>query len=169
MRRFRLVFHPSGHQNAQFRDTADIADTANQGLPFAAFMHLVSETCVCFGPSWWQHFMERVHLEELGLDLKIILKWIYKKLDGKAWAGLIWIGNGQVAGDCECRNEPSGSIKCGKILDRGTISFLGGTLFHGVSWGYLVGHLWREIGLPKAYICAEQRKHKRIYYIYSLS
>ena len=26
-------------------------------------------------------------------------------------------GQGQVAGTCECGNEPSGSIKCGKFLD----------------------------------------------------
>jgi hypothetical protein len=25
-------------------------------------------------------------------------------------------GEGQVAGTCECGNEPKGSIKCGKIL-----------------------------------------------------
>ena len=26
-------------------------------------------------------------------------------------------GQGQVAGTCECSNEPSGSIKCGEFLD----------------------------------------------------
>ena len=26
-------------------------------------------------------------------------------------------GQGQVAGNCECCNEPSGSIKCGEFLD----------------------------------------------------
>ena len=26
-------------------------------------------------------------------------------------------GQGQVAGTCECCNEPSGSIKCGEFLD----------------------------------------------------
>ena len=26
-------------------------------------------------------------------------------------------GQGQVAGCCECSNEPSGSIKCGEFLD----------------------------------------------------
>jgi hypothetical protein len=31
----------------------------------------------------------------------------------------IWAGSGyrQVAGSCECSNEPSGSIKCGEFLD----------------------------------------------------
>ena len=27
-------------------------------------------------------------------------------------------GQGQVAGTCECGNEPSGSIRCGEFLDQ---------------------------------------------------
>ena len=34
------------------------------------------------------------------------------------WTGSSWLsGQGQVAGTCECGNEPSGSIKCGEFLD----------------------------------------------------
>jgi hypothetical protein len=33
---------------------------------------------------------------------------------GVDWAGS---GEGQVVGSCECSNEPSGSIKCGRFLD----------------------------------------------------
>jgi hypothetical protein len=37
------------------------------------------------------------------------------------WGGMNWIelaqDKGQVAGSCECGNEPSGSIKCGEFLD----------------------------------------------------
>jgi len=47
---------------------------------------------------------------------KIILKWILKKWDGVAWTGLIWLRCRQVAGTCECGNEPSGSIKCGEFF-----------------------------------------------------
>jgi hypothetical protein len=52
-------------------------------------------------------------LEDLGAGGKVILKWIFRKWDGEAWAGLLW----QVVGACECGNEPSGSIKCGEFLD----------------------------------------------------
>jgi hypothetical protein len=31
--------------------------------------------------------------------------------------GMDWIGLAQVAGNCECGNEPSGSIKHGEFLD----------------------------------------------------
>jgi len=30
-------------------------------------------------------------LEEVGVDERIILKWIFKKWDGEAWAKLIWL------------------------------------------------------------------------------
>jgi hypothetical protein len=34
-----------------------------------------------------------------------------------AWTGSNWLRIGQVAGTCECGNEPSGTIKCGEFLD----------------------------------------------------
>jgi hypothetical protein len=47
----------------------------------------------------------------------MILKWIFKKLDGGH--GLYRSGSGQrqVAGSCRGGNEHSSSIKCGKLLD----------------------------------------------------
>jgi hypothetical protein len=31
---------------------------------------------------WWGELMERDHLEDLGVDLRIVLKWIFKKWNG---------------------------------------------------------------------------------------
>jgi len=52
---------------------------------------------------WWGNPREREHLQDLGVDGRIILKLIYKKWDGEAWTGLI---------ACDYSNEPPGSIKC---------------------------------------------------------
>jgi hypothetical protein len=45
---------------------------------------------------WWGDLRERDHLEDLRIDWRIILKWIFKKCDGEAWSGLLWfrIGTG---------------------------------------------------------------------------
>jgi hypothetical protein len=34
-----------------------------------------------------------------------------------AWTGLVWLRIRTMADSCECGNEPSVSIKCGKFLD----------------------------------------------------
>jgi hypothetical protein len=60
----------------------------------------------------------RNHLEDPGVDGRIILKLIFKKWDGGALTVSIWLRIGQVAVSCESGNEPSGcSIKCGEFLD----------------------------------------------------
>jgi hypothetical protein len=55
------------------------------------------------------------HLEDPGIDDRIILKWIFK-WHGEARTGLLKPSI-RIAGVCECGNEPSSSIIFGKFLN----------------------------------------------------
>jgi len=52
-------------------------------------------------------------VEDLGIDGKIILQWIYRKVLLDASGS----GQGPVVDPCEQSNEPSGSMKGGEFLD----------------------------------------------------
>jgi len=41
---------------------------------------------------------ERDHLEEPGVDGRIILRWIFRKWDFGAWTGLMWLWRGTGGG-----------------------------------------------------------------------
>ena len=60
---------------------------------------------------------ERDHWGDPRTDGRIILRWIFRQWDVGVWTGSSWLRIAQVAGTCECSNEPSGSIKCGEFLD----------------------------------------------------
>jgi len=37
---------------------------------------------------------ERHHLEDPGIDRRILLRWVFRKWYGEAWTGLIWLSIG---------------------------------------------------------------------------
>jgi hypothetical protein len=49
--------------------------------------------------------------------VRIILRWIFRKRDGYAWTGLMWLRIGACGGPCKHGNEPPGSIKYGEFFD----------------------------------------------------
>ena len=62
---------------------------------------------------WWGHLRERDHLEDPSVDGRTILRWIFRSGIWEYGLDRAGSGQGQLAGTCECGNEPSGSIKCG--------------------------------------------------------
>jgi hypothetical protein len=40
---------------------------------------------------WWGNQRERNHLEDPGVGERIILRRIFRKWDGEAWIGMIWL------------------------------------------------------------------------------
>jgi hypothetical protein len=52
-----------------------------------------------------------------GVGGRIILGWIFRKWDVGVWTGLSWLRIETVSSNCECGNEPSGSIKRRELLE----------------------------------------------------
>jgi hypothetical protein len=47
---------------------------------------------------WWGNLRERDHLEDPGIDERIMLRWIFRKCDVRAWTGSMWLRSGTGGG-----------------------------------------------------------------------
>jgi hypothetical protein len=47
---------------------------------------------------WWKKLMDIDHLEDPGVDGRIILRWIFRKWNVGAWIGLVWLRIGAGGG-----------------------------------------------------------------------
>ena len=45
---------------------------------------------------WWGNLREIDHLEDTGIDRRIILRWIFRKWDVGVWTGSSWLRIGTV-------------------------------------------------------------------------
>ena len=66
---------------------------------------------------WVGDLIERDHLEDLGVDGRITLKWIFRNWMEGCRMDLSGLGQEQVAGCCEGGDEFSASVKCREFRD----------------------------------------------------
>jgi hypothetical protein len=60
---------------------------------------------------------EADHLEDLGVDGRIMLKWIIGNMGRRVWIGFMWLRI-RTSSDCHGQHtEPSGSINDGDFLN----------------------------------------------------
>ena len=47
---------------------------------------------------WWGNLRERDHFDDPGVDGRILLRWIFRKLGAGAWTRSIWLRTGTGGG-----------------------------------------------------------------------
>jgi len=71
---------------------------------------------VCTG-CWWGSLRERGHWGDQDVDGRIILRWLFRKLEGVVETGWSWLRIGTDGGHLWVRCGTFGFQKCGECLD----------------------------------------------------
>jgi hypothetical protein len=82
---------------------------------WARHVELIGREEVC-KEFWWGSLREGDHWEDLDVDGRIILIWIFRKWEGVLGTGWSGLRIGKVGGTFEYGNEHSGSINAGNFL-----------------------------------------------------
>jgi hypothetical protein len=75
---------------------------------------------VCTG-CWWGSLRERGHEGDQDVDGRIILRWIFRKLEGVVRTGWSWLRIGTSGGLLWVGEELSASINAGNFLTSGKV------------------------------------------------
>jgi len=84
-------------------------------MRWAGHVARMGEDRVCTG-CWWGSLRERGHWGDQDVDGRIILRWIFRKLEGSWGRDGVGSGQGQVAGTCGYGEGLLGSINVGNFL-----------------------------------------------------
>jgi hypothetical protein len=68
----------------------DLYSVSNRRMGWAG--HLASSgKVVVYTEIWWGNLSEKDHMEDQGVDGRIILRWIFSKYDVGIWTGSRWL------------------------------------------------------------------------------
>jgi len=86
---------PVGRPRPRWEDKIKMEKIEKNEMGGACSTYGEGEVCTGF---WWGNLRERDQLEDLGLDGRIILRWIFRNLDMGTRTGLIWLRKGAGGG-----------------------------------------------------------------------
>jgi hypothetical protein len=66
---------------------------------------------------WLESLNRKDHLEDLGIDEKIIPQWILQQKGGRLQDGFFWFRKGTSEGSCKYNSEPLSSMDGRELLD----------------------------------------------------
>jgi len=96
---FRRIFGPKSDEvkgewrklhNEELHDMYSSSNIVREIKSRMRWVGHVAHTGEAYTGFWWGNMRERDHLEDPGIDKRIVLRWIFRKCDVRAWTGSSW-------------------------------------------------------------------------------